>query len=637
MTTHASSVNGVRARAPVPWTRQLALPVAALVFFVAGAACWLLATLGVAPAALPYADRVWLVGLVITGTPVLWTTLRQALRGQFATDLVASLSVVGAVILGEPMAGLVIVVMQTGGEALERVAEGRASAAVRELEDAAPRIAHRVRDGVVQDIPVDAVVVGDELLVRPGELIPCDAVVVAGRSAVDVSRLTGEPLPIAAVEGTALSSGSANGDAPLTVRATSVAQESQYARIVELVRSAQASKAPLQRLADRYAVWFTPITLLVCAVAWWWSGDPRRALAVLVVATPCPLILATPIAIIGGINRAARRQIILRNGGALEQLSAATVAIFDKTGTLTIGQPEVESVQSLGEWTEHDLLRLAGAVEHGAGHLLARTFVAAAERLLTPLGIRLPDATDVTEVAGRGASGTVDGHHVTIGAMSYLRDLYPDAMPLLVAQEAAIAGKPGLRAYIAIDGVVAGRVEYADRVRDEARAVIADLTTLGLQRQVLLSGDHVANVEAVAREVGLTESRADCHPHDKERFVTALIDAGERVLMVGDGINDAPALSAANVGIALSEHGGGISAEAADVVLLADHLDRVPEAIRISRRTMRIARQSIGVGLGLSGVAMIVAAFGGMPPAVGAALQEVIDIAVIINALRTSR
>ncbi|MEO8333615.1 MAG: heavy metal translocating P-type ATPase [bacterium] len=619
------------------WMRQLWLPATALGFLVAGAAFWLLASLRIEPALAPFAPHVWLIGLILTGAPVVWTTLRQAMRGHFATDLVASLSVVGAVILGEPMAGLVIVIMQSGGEALERVAEGRASAAVRELEEAAPRVAHLLRDGVVADVPVDEVVVGDELLVRPGELIPCDAVVVTGESPVDVSRLTGEPLPIAATKGTALPSGSANGDAPLTVRATSVAQESQYARIVELVRSAQASKAPLQRLADRYAVWFTPATLLVCAIAWWWSGDPRRALAVLVVATPCPLILATPIAIIGGINRAARRQIIMRNGSALEQLSAATVAIFDKTGTLTIGRPEVESVESLGAWTERDLLRLAGAVEQGSSHLLARTFAAAAARALTPIGLRIPGATNVTEAAGRGITGEVEGHRVTIGAWAYLRDLYPAAVPALLEHEIRVASKPGLRAYIAIDGLIAGRVEYADHVRDEAHAVVAELASLGVRRQVLLSGDNASSVEAIARVVGLSEFQSDCLPQDKARFVTALINGGDRVLMVGDGINDAPALSAANVGIALAAHGGGISAEAADVVLLADHLDRVPEAIRISHRTMRIARQSIGVGLGLSGIAMVVAAAGGLPPAIGAALQEVIDVAVIVNALRTSR
>ncbi|MEO8623261.1 MAG: heavy metal translocating P-type ATPase, partial [bacterium] len=583
------------------------------------------------------AQRVWFVGLLLTGLPVIWTTLRQALRGHFATDLVASLSVIGAVVLAEPIAGLVIVLMQSGGEALERVAEGRASAAVRELEAASPRVAHRRQDGVERDVHVDAVEVGDELLVRPGELVPCDAVVLSGRSPVDVSRLTGEPLPIDATEGTALASGSANGDAPLVVRATAVARESQYARIVELVRSAQASKAPLQRLADRYAVWFTPITLIVCALAWWWSGDPRRALAVLVVATPCPLILATPIALIGGINRAARRQIIIRNGGALEQLSAATIAIFDKTGTLTIGAPDVQRVEPLSVWTERELYRLAGAVEVGAGHRLARTFVESAERVLALDGAKLPVAASVVEVAGRGASGVVEGHQVAIGAWTFMRERYPEMASTLATLDARDSERPGLRAYIAIDGAIAGVVEYADRLREDARGVVAALSALGLRRQVLLSGDHESNVRAIAHDVGVPESHGDFHPADKERFISALVAERHVVLMVGDGINDAPALSAASVGIALAAHGGGISAEAADIVLLADHLDRVPEAVRISRRTMSIARQSIVVGLGLSAAAMLIASIGFLRPAIGAALQEAIDVAVILNALRTSR
>ena len=625
------------APAQATWARQLWLPATTLGFLLVGGVFWSWAWLGAAPELARSGERVWFIGLLITGAPVLWTTARQAMRGHFATDLIASLSVLGAVLLAEPIAGLVIVLMQTGGEALERFAEGRASAAVRELEAASPRVAHRVRDGAVEDVPVDAVVVGDELLVRPGELIPCDAVVSTGRSLVDVSRLTGEPIPLDAAEGTVLSSGSVNGDAPLTIRATAIARESQYSRIVELVRSAQASKAPLQRLADRYAVWFTPATLIVCALAWYWSGDARRALAVLVVATPCPLILATPIAIIGGINRAARRQIIIRNGGALEQLSAATTAIFDKTGTLTIGQPEVQRVEPLGQWTERDLFRLAGAVEHGAAHLLARTFVGAAERMLARDGSHLPAAASVTEVAGRGASGVVEGHRVTVGAWSFVREEHPHAASALDELDKRFAAQPGLRAYIAIDGAVAGVVEYADRVREDARGVVAELTGMGVRHQVLLSGDHATNAEAIAREVGLSESHGDFHPLDKARFVDALVAQGEVVLMVGDGINDAPALSSASVGIALAAHGGGISAEAADIVLLADQLNRVPEALRISRRTMRIARQSIAVGLGLSVVAMVAASLGLLRPAVGAALQEAIDIAVIVNALRTSR
>ena len=612
------------------------LPGSALALLVLGAGLKLWSAWGGPPSASNAADRIMFIGLLLTGAPVVWTTIRQAIHGRFATDLVATLSVVGAVALGEPIAGLVIVLMQSGGEGLDRVAEGRASAAVRELESASPRVAHRRRAAAEDDVPVDAITVGDELLVRPGELVPCDSVVVSGQSSVDVSRLTGEPLPLDAREGTPLASGSANGDAPLVVRATAIASESQYARIVELVRNAQASKAPLQRLADRYAVWFTPITIIVCAIAWWWSGDPHRALAVLVVATPCPLILATPIAIIGGLNRAARRQIIVRNGGALEQLSTATVAVFDKTGTLTLGAPEVQTLEALPPWSERELFRLAGAVERNVGHLLARTFVAAAERQLSPDGVALPEATAVNESAGRGATGTVEEHIVSIGAVGFLRSLYPAASTALAELEARDALRPGLRAYIVIDGGVAGVVEYADKVRADARDVVSALSTLGVRRQVLLSGDQDTNVQAVARLVGLTEAHGDLSPSDKEQFVTALVASGSRVLMVGDGINDAPALSAASVGIALAAHGGGISAEAADIVLLADHLGRVPEAIRMSRRTMMIARQSIMVGLGLSVIAMVVASLGALRPAVGAALQEVIDVAVILNALRTS-
>ena len=617
--------------------RVALLPAAALAVLMFGAGLKLVSAWGGSASAGGVADRVMFIGLLATGAPVVWTTVRQALRGMFATDLVASLSVVGAVALREPIAGLVIVLMQSGGEALDRIAEGRASAAVRELEAASPRVAHRKCGDIEEDVSVDTIVIGDELLVRPGELVPCDSMVMSGQSAVDVSRLTGEPLPLDAKEGTPLASGTANGDAPLIVRATAIASESQYARIVELVRNAQASKAPLQRLADRYAVWFTPITIAVCAIAWWWSGDPRRALAVLVVATPCPLILATPIAIIGGINRAARRQIIIRNGSALEQLSAATVAVFDKTGTLTIGAPEVQSLEAIAPWTERELFRLAGAVERNVGHLLARTFVVAAERQLAPDGVVLPEATGVNESAGRGATGTVEQHSVSIGALSFLSDLYPGAVATLSALEARNADRPGLRAYIAIDGVIAGVVEYADKVRDDAREVVAALTTLGVTRHVLLSGDQDANVQAIAKLVGLTEAHGALSPGDKEQFVSSLVASGSVVLMVGDGINDAPALSAASVGIALAAHGGGISAEAADIVLLADRLGRVPEAVRISRRTMKIARQSILVGLGLSVVAMMVASVGLLRPAIGAALQEVIDVAVILNALRTSR
>src|ERR1041384_4127416 len=348
-----------------------------------------------------WAHGVWTIGLWLLGLPLLFRTARDVARGKFAADLVAGLAIVAAMALDQPFAGLVIVVMQTSGEALEHYAERRASAAVRALEAEAPRQAHRLDGQRASDIAVEAIAVGDRLLIRPGEMVPCDGVVESGSSQVDASRLTGEPLPLTAREGVELPSGALNLDGPLVVRATARAEASLYARIVQLVRTAQASKAPLQRVADRYAVWFTPLTLAVAAAAYFVSGDPLRVLAVLVVATPCPLILATPVAIIGGINRAARRQIIVRHGGALEALAAVDTVVFDKTGTLTVGRPEVSVVDAVPPFDERSVLRLAGSVEQGSGHLLARSLVEGAERR----GIDLPPPARVTAAAGGRAAG----------------------------------------------------------------------------------------------------------------------------------------------------------------------------------------------------------------------------------------
>ena len=576
-----------------------------------------------------YDHVLWYGGLALTGTSVVWSTLRGALRGYFAADVVATLAIVAAALLGEPLVGLVIVLMQTGGEALERYAEGRASDAVRGLEAAAPRIAHRLSANDVADCRAEDVTVGDLLLIRPGELVPCDAVVIEGSSHVDASMLTGEPLPVSAARDTHLLSGSANLDGPLTVRALATARESQYARIVALVRSAQASKAPLQRVADRYAVWFTPLTLLVCGVTYTATGDWLRVLAVLAVATPCPLILATPVAIIGGLNRAARRQ-IMRHGTALERLGTTTVAVFDKTGTITIGQPRVRHVVTAPGYASGEVLRLAGAVERFSGHLLARTLVEAAEAA----GLTLPPARDVIEVPGRGVTGTVDGHHVVVGARAFVLEQARGGEATLPALEPT---STALRAYVAVDHVIVGTVEYADALRPGLSDVFRDLRTLGVRRIMLLSGDHGEAARAVAASAGIVEVQGDLLPEGKVAAVRSLIQQGESVLMVGDGTNDAPALSAATVGVALAGHGGGITAEAADVVVLIDDLSRVPEAMRVSRHTMHIARQCIGVGLGLSAMAMMAAAMGMVTPTNGALLQEAIDLAVILNALRASR
>ncbi|HKV76213.1 MAG TPA: heavy metal translocating P-type ATPase [Gemmatimonadales bacterium] len=605
-----------------PRARALLLPSATLAALLAG---WLLPHLASAPTR----QEFWMVALAIVGLPTVVGTGRMVLRGRLNADLVAALAIITALLLAQPFPGLIVVLMQTGGEALERYAARRARAAVSELEAALPRLAHRIAGAGFEDIPVEQISIGDRLQVRPGELVPCDGRVVDGRSHVDVSRLTGEPAPVTAQAGVRLMSGSINGESPLVLEATAVAAESQYARIVGLVREAQDSKAPLQRLADRAAVWFTPLTLAACVAAWAATGDPGRILAVLVVATPCPLILATPVAIIGGISRAAGRRIVFRHGGAIEQLGQVEVAVFDKTGTLTIGRPAVAGVTALAPYPKGEVLRLAAAVEQGSGHLLARSVVEAGQRAEGTL----PAATHVVEAAGRGVSGRVEGRAVAVGSIGWIEEETRGAAEALKGLEGT-AGE--LRAAVSIDGRPAGLIAFADQVRPDLAPFFAQLRALGISRSLLLTGDRAAAAEHVAATAGIREVHADLLPEDKTRIVAELSEAGQRVMMVGDGTNDAPALARATVGIALAAHGGGISAEAADVVILADDLSRVAEAIRISRRTLRIARQSIRVGLGLSISAMVAAAAGYIAAPEGALLQEAIDVAVILNALRTS-
>ena len=572
---------------------------------------------------------VWMTGLVVCAVPIVFDTVRQARKGQFATDIVAAVAIAGALVLATPVAGLVVVLMLRGGEALERYAEGKASAAVRSLEEAAPRRAHRVDRDDITDVDATAVVVGDVLLIRPGELIPCDGEVIAGASEVDTSTLTGEPVPIPAILGIRVMSGSLNGTGVLRIRATARAEESQYARIVELVRLAQSDKAPLQRMADRYAVWFTPVTLAVCVITYAVTRDWMRVLAVLVVATPCPLILATPVAFIGGINRAARRHIVIRNGAALERLSRVSAVLLDKTGTITMGEPELSRVRSRRGWSEVELLRLAASVEQGSSHRIARAVVRAAHKRGIPLAL----ATQQREDGGHGVSALVDGQLVRLGSRSYV-------LAAIVPPEDLTSlewGPALLRTYVSVDDSLAGVLEYEEVLRDDLGVLLDGLRRSRIRHVALISGDRLDNVRALASRAGISDVRADLLPGDKANIVQAMRRAGETVLMVGDGTNDAPALAAADVGVALAAHGGGVTAEAADVILLRDSLKSVEDALVIGRDTTRIAKESITVGLALSAAAMLWAASGGIAPVAGAMLQETIDIAVIVNALRTIR
>ena len=519
--------------------------------------------------------------------------------------------------------------MQSGGEALEKIAEGRATDALRALQDAAPTRLHRVRDGFIEDVSPDDAGIGETILVRPGEVIPCDGDVVSGQSSIDTSRITGEPMPVSVTAGSQVMSGTVNGDGSITVRVTAVAAQSQYSRIVQLVRKAQESKTPLQRVADRYAIWFTPLTIALCGLAFIVSRDWNRVLAVLAVATPCPLILATPVAVLGGMNRAARRKILVRNGGALEALGSTTAVVFDKTGTITIGRPHVQRILSSNEG---ETLRLAAAVEQFSSHLLARTIVDAAESR----ELDIPAATSITESPGRGVAGLVGDVEVVVGARSLIAERFPGAASDIDEAEAGEKGGTALRAYVAIGGEFDGIIEYADMIRPGMREMVRKLETIGVSHIMLLSGDTDTNVQHVASEIGIRDASGDLLPEDKLETVRRLKADGESVLMIGDGTNDAPALSAATVGVALASQGRGIATESAGVILLADEPSRIVDAIQISRSTMLIARQSIVAGLGLSAIGMVGAAAGFIPPVAGALIQEGIDLAVILNALRAS-
>ena len=526
-----------------------------------------------------------------------------------------------ALVLGEHFAGAIIVLMQAGGEALEAVAMRRASASLEALLDRAPKLAHRATDGGTVDVPVRDIAIGDLLVVKPGDLVPVDGVVEDGASSLDQSALTGEPMPVAVGPRSNVLSGALNQEGAFRMRALRPAAQSQYQQIVALVEAARRERPPIQRLADRGALWFTPFTLVMCGAAWLLTHDTDAVLAVLVVATPCPLILATPVAVIAGIGRAARRGIVIRRGAAIEEAGRVRAVVFDKTGTLTLGEPRVERVVTADGMKERDLMRLAGAVEQLSSHQVGRALAREAQERFGPLDHPVRFA----ESAGRGVSGEVEGRHVTVGTRAFIA----------CADQAGASDAPGVTAaHVCIDGRYAGAVYFADRMRAEVPELMRRLAGLGITETVMLSGDRAEAAEAMARQAGIRRVRADLLPAGKVEAIGELRRTHAPVMMVGDGINDAPALAAASVGVAMGAHGPAAAAEAADIVVLVDDVSRVADAIEISRRTRRIAVQSIGVGLGVSAVLMVVASFGLISPPLGAVLQEALDAAVIVNALR---
>lgn len=552
--------------------------------------------------------------------------VRSLIQGHVGLDLLAVTAIVATVVVGEYWASLIIVVMLTGGEALEDAAAGRAERDLTALLDRTPQQAHRIdADAVIVDVPVGAVMVGERLLVRPSEIVPVDGALVSAEAQFDESSLTGESMPVERVAGELVLSGSVNGPRAVEIEATATAENSQYQRIVRLVREAAGSKAPLVRLADRYAVPFTLLAYAIAGIAWWVSGDSTRFAEVLVVATPCPLLIAAPVAFMGGMSRAARSGIVIKDAGTLERLATVKTVAFDKTGTLTHGSPEVVSVHPVGPgMTQDRLMQIIGSAEQYSSHVLA---TALRDQALAR-GLVLAQADKAREVATHGVEAELEGSTVVVGKPAFVAEHATGVVRrTLGAGEAAV--------YVGIDGEFAGSVVLRDRVRDEAAETLSMLRSLGVSRLVMVTGDVAETAEHIAEELGFTELHAECLPADKVTIVQSL--SPHAVMMVGDGVNDAPVLAASDVGVAMGARGSTAASESADVVILLDDLHRSARAIQIGQRTIRIALESIWLGIVISVGLMVLAAFGFLAAVLGALLQEVVDLIAILGALRALR
>lgn len=603
-----------------PWAEP-ALAVGTLGALIAGGIAWLGGWHGTA-------HGCWMAGTVLAIAPALVWMMSALRRRRGGVDLIALLSLIGCLLVDEYLAGALIAVMLTGGRALDAAAERRASRDLRALLQRAPRFVRRRIGGQVSVIPPGEVVVGDVLVVGPGEVVPVDGRVVDVVAVLDESVLTGEPLQVERGVGEPVRSGVINAGSAFELRATATAAESTYAGIVRLAQQAGAENAPIVRLADRYATWFLPLALLLAGIAWLASGSAVRAVAVLVVATPCPLLLAAPVAIVSGLSRASRAGVVIRGGGVLENLGCARTLVMDKTGTMTMGRPVVVDVMAGFGGDPTSILRLAASADQLSPHVLAEAIVT--EALRRRLELSLP--TDVVELPGRGVTATVDGARVTVGKLP--ADALINAWARTVLNRARL--DCAAIAWVSNANEPVGAILLRDPLRRHAPRTVRRLREAGLNRLIMLTGDRPEPTREIAAVLGLDEVRAEQTPTDK--FGTVRDESARAVtVMVGDGINDAPALAAATVGVAMGARGATASSEAADVVLTTDRIDRLADAMDIARWSRRIAVQSAVVGMSLSLIAMVIATLGWLAPAPGALLQEGIDVAVILNALRALR
>jgi heavy metal translocating P-type ATPase len=573
------------------------------------------------------AQTAWFAGVVPVLAALVVEIIRSLARGEVGLDIVAALSMSAALTFGEMLAAAVVAVMYSGGTFLESFAEGRARREMRDLLSRVPRVATRHHNGGLEEVPLDDIAPGDRLLIRQGDVVPVDGRVASATAFLDTSALTGESLPVRLERDGEAMSGSTNAGDAFDLEATREAKDSTYAGIVRLVEAAQASKAPMARLADRWSLGFLAVTVGIAFAAWWLTGDPIRAVAVLVVATPCPLILAVPVALVAGLSRVAHFGVLVKGAKPLEAMARIRTLILDKTGTLTNGRPQIVSIDSHDGMGADDILRYAAALDQASKHPVAQAIVAAAkDRSLT-----LPIPEDVAEIPGEGVIGFIDGRQVIVGGDGFVAGRVGRTSgdhPELAAGSVMVA--------VAVDGRMAGHLVMSDPLREGSAEMLQALRRQGVERILLATGDRAEVARRVTEGLGLDGIRAGLTPDEKVLLVLTERKNGP-VMMVGDGVNDAPALAAADVGVAMGARGAAASAEAADVVLLVDRVDRIAPGIEIARRSRRIALESVVAGIGLSVLGMIAAAFGYLTPVQGALLQEAIDVAVILNALRTLR
>ncbi len=537
--------------------------------------------------------------------------------GNFGIDLLAITAIVATISLGQYWAGWIVLLMLTGGDTLEEYAANKAKSELKSLLDNTPSKAHLLDNGHVKDIDIDDVKIGDELLIRPKEQVPVDGTVYEGQSEVDESSLTGESVPINVAEGKYVMSGSINGENPFKIRAEKIAADSEYQAIVKLVKESETHPAHFVRLADRYAVPFTLIAYVIAGIAWYISKDPVRIAQVLVVASPCPLILAAPIAFVSGMSRTSRNGIIIKSGTALEKLNSANTVAFDKTGTITMGKLVVNQFKTANNFKPETVMSYAASIEQNSSHVMAEAIVNYAK----DRNLSIINAEDLKEVTAEGIVGKIDGHVVKVGQGKFVTDEPVDEVE-------------GSGVYISIDGKYAGVYSLLDKIRPESKSTIQKLKDFGIKNILMISGDKKEATELVASEVGITKAYPSSLPADKVKIINGLDKEYHPTVMVGDGVNDAPALALADVGIAMGYKGANAASESADAVILQDDLSKVSLVVKIARDTMKVAREAVLIGIFICIALMIVAAFGLIPTIIGALLQEVVDTVAILYALR---